>query len=439
VRPITILKIGASAAVGLVLLYGVGALIAYLSLREPAFDPPEVAALGAKAPFEAYRVLEGGSGYVVAGVVGSSDPVHARGCSGRFALMFLDPRGRATRAALLPGIEESHYCAGRVDGFLPAPGGGWLVVGTGVRDGGPDPLFSGRSTDSLPVTFRVDASGSLVGSFGDHGRVEKHRAAGRVEGAVFTTRLERMNERGDVRDGFLVSDAKYWGWPGFEVEDELLVAIDYGSGLRFHAFERDAPGVAAYRPLHSLPAFQSEPTVDLEPELGIGDTLLLDGVLYVAVNDEAGARINAVDPRRLELDFGFNGTGALRLPGHVTSTRLVPDGLGGFVVAMTTIDRGRPGDRLHVLRQGAREMLDTTFGGRVKRGARDVLLDPGLDDAVLDSAGRTVVLGGGSTVVRLDQSGKLDGTFGDGGVSRLRAVRVCDLAPAARADACLHA
>ena len=435
----TILKIGVSVAVGLVLLYGLFVLIAINSLRDPPFDAPEVAPLGTRATFEADRFLETASGYLVAGVVGTSDPLRGTACSGRFALVVLDERGRATAATILSGIEQSRYCADRVDALLPAPGGGWVMAGSGVRDGGPSALFGGRSTDSLWVTFRLDARGAPVESFGDGGLVEGRSAAGLVAGVLFTRYLERITESGAARDDLVISDAPLEFWSSFEVEDDLLVAVGFGPGLVFRTFERDAPSVAEYRPLHALPSYQSEPTVELGTNLGVGDTLLLDGTLYAAMSDQAGTRINAVDPRRLRIDFGFNGTGAVRLPGHVTSTKLLADGPEPFVVAMTTIDRGSPGDRLHVLRLSADGSQDARFGGRVKRNGRDVLLDPGLDDALVDAEGRTVVLGGESTLVRLDPSGKLDPSFGDEGIVQLRAARLCELTPAAAADACRNA
>jgi hypothetical protein len=197
--------------------------------------------------------------------------------------------------------------------------------------------------------------------------------------------------------------------------------------------------------LHSLPAYQTEPTVDLGSDVSVGDSLLLDGILYVAVRDSVGTRINAVDPRRLRVVFEFNGTGAVRLPGgHVTSTKLLADDSGRIVAVTTVIDHGHAGDRLHVLRFAADGTKDASFGGRIQRNGRDVRLDPGLDDAILDTEGRTLALGGGSAsiirresvLVRLDGSGKLDASFGDGGVVRLGGVRVCELAPAAGAPVC---
>jgi hypothetical protein len=77
----------------------------------------------------------------------------------------------------------------------------------------------------------------------------------------------------------------------------------------------------------------------------------------------------------------------------------------------------------------------------VRRNGRDVLLDPGLHDAILDTEGRTLALGGGLTsivrreslLVRLDGSGKLDASFGDGGIVRLGKIRICELAAGAAA------
>jgi hypothetical protein len=430
----TILKVGVAVAVGLALLYVLFILIAINSLRDPPFDPPEVAPLGKSATFQADRIVETEAGYVVAGVVGTSDPLRRRQCSGRFALVYLDERGRATRAAVLSGLERSRYCAERVDALVSTKDGGVLVAGTGIRDGGPSGLFPGKpSTDSLPVTFRVGAGGALVDSFGDDGVLEGHRAAGRVDGAMFTTRLERITERGAIRDDLVVSTPAFSSWRSFEVDDDLLVAIDYGPGLTFQTFERDAPSVVVYRPLHSTP---SEPTVEVGTNFGIGDTLLRGGVMYVAVRDHAGTRLNAVDPRRLRLLVGFAVRGAIRLPGHTTSTELMFDGANRLVVATTTIDRGHSGDRLHVLRFGADGSADAEFGGRVKRSGRDVLLDPGLDDALVDTAGRTLVLGGESMLVTLDPSGAVDTTFGDEGVVQLQRPGLCELPPARRADAC---
>jgi Domain of unknown function (DUF5122) beta-propeller len=442
-RPLTILKIAGAILAVLLLVAGCGVLAAINSLRDPPFDPPEVAPLGPNAQFEADRVARTGAGYTVAGVVGTSDPLRGRPCSGRFALLFLDERGRPTTAAVLSGPERSRFCADRVDALVNGSDGTWFVAGTAVRDGGPSGLFPGKpSTDTQYVTFRVDARGALVEGFGDGGILEDHRVAGRVTGAVFTTDLERLTESGDVRDDLVAGQVR---GSRFEVDDELLVAVSFGSGLTFRTLERDAPDVAVYRPLHSLPVYQTEPTVDVGSDVSVSDSLLLDGVLYVAVRDTAGTRINAIDPRRLRVDFGFNGTGAVRLRGgYVTSVRLLSDEAGRIIAVTTVIDRGHPGDRLHVLRFAADGTQDASFGGRVKRNGRDVNLDPGLDDAILDPEGRTVALGGGSTSIvqresrlaRLDESGKLDPSFGEDGVVRLGAVRVCELIPAATAAAC---
>lgn len=432
----TILKIGVAVAVGLVLVCGLlllAALNSLNSLREPPFDPPEVAPLGKRPPFEADRIAKTAAGYVLAGVVGASDPLRGRPCSGRFALLFLDNRGRPTRAAVLSGPERSRYCAERVDALVSWTERGWFVAGTGVRDGGPEPLFGGRSTDSLPVTFRLDASGALVKSFGDGGVVEGHRAAGRVDGAMFTTRLERITERGSIRDDLVFYTPPFPSWGSFEVDDALLVAIDYGPDLTFQTFERDAPAVVAYRPLHSM---SPEPTVELGTNFGVGDTLLRDGVMYVAVRDRAGTRLHAVDPRRLRILRGFGVRGAVRLPGQTTSTELMFDGANRLVVATTTIDRGHEGERLHVLRFAADGSPDAEFGGRVRRKGCDVLMNHGIDDALVDAAGRTLVLGGESTLVRLDPSGAPDMTFGDGGVVQLQRLGLCELPPARRANAC---
>lgn len=378
--------------------------------------------------------METDAGYLVAGVVGTSDPLRAHPCSGRFALLYLDERGRATRAAVLLGLERSRYCAERVDALVSTTDGGVVVAGTGIRSGGPSGLFPGKpSTDSLPATFRVDASGALVEGFSDDGVLEGHRAAGRVDGALFTTRLERMTWDGSIRDDLVVSTAPYSSWRSFEVENDLLVAIDYGPGLTFQTFERDAPSVVVYRPLHSTPP---EPPVEVGTNFGIGDTLLRGGVMYVAVREHAGTRLNAADPRRLRLHFGFGVRGAIRLPGHTTSTELMFDGANRLVVATTTIDRGLSGDRLHVLRFAADGAPDADFGGRVKRKGRDVLLDPGLADALVDASGRTLVLGGESTLVRLDPSGALDTAFAEQGVVQLRRLGLCELPLARRADAC---
>lgn len=434
-RPITALKIGVSVAVGVLAIYGVMILAAIDSLKDSPFDPPPVAPLGRAATFEADGILETESGYVVAGVVGTSDPHRRAPCSGRFALVFLDAQGRAERATVLSGIETSRYCADRVDDFLPAPGRGWILAGTGVRDGGPAALFGGRSTDFQTVTLRLDESGALMESFGEDGLVEDHQAAGVLDGATFTTRLRRMTESGEVRDDLVVGEAAYEFWRAFEVERGFLVAVASGPGVTWQAFERDDPLVPRY---HALPGATAATTntLPLEADLGIGDTLLRDRVLYVAVRDRGGTRVNAVDPRRVRVVFGFNGTGAVRLPGYVTSERLLAAGPDGFEVATTAIDRGHHGDRLQVLRFGADGAADSSFGGRVKRKGRDVLLDPGLDDAVLDEAGRTLVLGGNSTLVRLTASGKIDPTFGRDGITRLRQVPVCELSPAARTDPC---
>jgi hypothetical protein len=438
-RPMTILKIGVGIVVGLALLYGIGVLIAIASLRDPPFDPPAVAPLGRSAAFEADRILETDAGYVLAGVVGTSDPFRVEPCSGRFALLFLDAQGRTTRATILSGPERSDHCADRVDALVGGDAGGFVVAGTGVRDGGPSALFGGRSTESLRVTFRVDERGAPVETFGAGGRVEGHWAAGRVDNALFTRHLERMTENGAVHDDFVLSDAPLEFWRSFEVEDDLLVAVGFGPGLVIQAFERDEGPSVAYRPLHGAPA-----PVELGTNLGVADTLLKGDRLYVAMADAAGTRINVVDPRRRTVDLQFGGRGAVRLPGHATSSRLLTDGVGRLVVAVTAIDRGQPGDRLHVLRYGTDGAADTSFGGRMRRNGRDVLLDPGLDDALVDAAGRTVALGGGSTsivrresiIVRMDASGMLDPSFGDGGIFRLGAVRPCLLAPAARSGAC---
>lgn len=63
-------------------------------------------------------------------------------------------------------------------------------------------------------------------------------------------------------------------------------------------------------------------------------------------------------------------------------------------------------------------------------------MDHGIDDALVDAAGRTLVLGGESTLVRLDPSGAPDMTFGDGGGVQLQRLGLCELPPARRADAC---
>ena len=283
----TILKIGAAVAIGLALLFGLVILAAINSLRDPPFDPSAVAPLGTSATFEADRIVETSSGYVVAGVVGTSDPLRGRPCSGRLALLFLDQRGRPMRAAVLPGLERSRYCADRVDALVNGIGGGWFVAATGIRDSGPSALFPGMpGTDSLRVTLRVAASGALVDGFGDGGIVEGHRAAGRVDGVVFTTNLNRIAESGAVRDDMVPEKDRYATWPSFEVEDDLLVAIDYGPGLTFQTFARDAPATLVYRPLH---AASTRSTIDLGSNLGVGDTVLHDGVMYVAVRDSMGA------------------------------------------------------------------------------------------------------------------------------------------------------
>jgi hypothetical protein len=436
----TVAKIIAALVGGLALLVGLLVLGAVDSLRDPPFDPPALAPLGAGASFQADRVVARETGYVLAGVVGTSDPLRGKPCSGRFAVVFLDERGQAERASVLAELEGDHYCAERVSAVVPGPDGGWFIAGTGVRDGGPSALFPSKpSTDSVWVTYRVDARGSLVDAFGDGGALRGHEVAGRVEGAVFTRRLARVAESGEVHDDLVDSDAPSEFWSSFEVEDELLVAVDLGLDLIFRAYERDAPSVAVYRPLHSLPSHQTEPTVDLGSRVSVQDTLLLDGILYVAVRDVAGMRINAVDPRRLRVVLGFNGTGAVRLPGYVTSIGLLADGSDVVAVFTTT-----PGDRLQVLRFGANGERDTSFGGRVESNGRDVLLDPGLDDAILDARGRALALGGGSTsvirreslLVRLADSGKLDPSFGEGGIVHLGGVRVCELTSSAGTAAC---
>jgi hypothetical protein len=435
VRLSTFLKIVASVLVGIGLLFGFLLFGAYLSLRDAPFDAPAVAPLEANAPFAAYKVLSTGSGYVVAGVAGEPDP-HRRGpCSGRFALVFLDDHGRTTGATILAGPEQSRYCGDRVSAFLSAPDGGYMLAGWAVRDGGPDKFFGGRSTDLLRTTFRLGERGAPSGAFGDEGRVEGHLAAGRVEGAWFTEGLARLSESGEVHDDLVGTLPHVELWSSFEVEDDLLVAVDHGLDLEFQTFERDDSGQAMYRALNSSPPGNA-PTVDLGIDVSVQESLLLGGILYVAVRDTVGMRINAVDPRRLRVVFGFNGTGAVRLRGgHVTSTLLKADASGQVVAVTTVIDRGHVGDRLHVLRFAADGTQDSTFGGRVKRNGRDVRLDPGLDDAVIDPEGRTLALGGGSTsterresvLVRLDVSGKLDPSFGEDGIVRLGNVRVCEL------------
>jgi hypothetical protein len=443
----TFWKIAAGVAIGLVTLFGLVVLLAISSLRDPPFDPPPVAPLGTADGFRADRLVESRNGYVVAGVLGSSDPRRGTPCSSRFAVVFLDERGRAQRGAVVSVLERDRYCAERVDAVVAAPDGGWLVAGSGIRDGGPSALFPSKpSIDSTRVTFRLDETGSLDEAFGDGGAVRGHEVAGRVPGAVFTRGLERMDEDGSVHDDLVDSDDVFWGGSAYEVDGELLVPVDFGLDLTFQTYERDAPSVAVYRPLHPDPDLSREPTVDLG-DVSVVDTELVDGTLYVAVRDEAGMRVNAVDPRLLRVRFAFGGgSGALRLrhAGYVTSARIVPGEPGWIVVALTAIDRGTPGDRLHVLRFDPLGRMDASFGGRVTRNGRDVLLDPGIRAALVDSGGRTLALGGGSTsivrresqLMRLDASGKADASFGDGGLVRLGGVPVCELAPARSGEAC---
>lgn len=441
-----IVKVVLGVVAVLLLVAGCGVLATMDSLRDPPFDPPALAPLGPDAPFRADRIAEGPEGYAVAGVLGTSDPLRGRPCSGRFAVVLLDVQGRAQRAAVLTDLERGNYCADRVDELVPAPDGGWLVAATGVRDGGPSALFPGKpSTDSQRVTFRLDENGTLVESFGRSGAVRNHHVAGRVDGAFFTDRLERMAEDGSVHDDLVDSEKSYWRWRELEVADDEIVAIGYGRDLTFQTFERDAPEVPVYRPLHPDPAVPGDPTIDLG-DVRVVDTMLLGRRLFVVVDDGAGTRINAVDAWRPAIDFAFNGTGAVRLRdvGYVSSAKLGADREGRIVVAFTAIDRGIPGDRLHVRRLLADGAWDDSFGGPVTRNGGDLVLDPGVRDAFVDAAGRTLVLGDApisrreapAVLARLDSVGTLDGTFADAGVVPIRGLRPCDLLPARRHEVC---
>jgi len=443
-------KIVAVVVAGLVALLGISVVAVVLSLRDPPFDPPALSPLEPGAPFRADRVVATDTGYVVAGVVGTSDPRRGVPCSGRFAVVFLDERGRERRATVLTDLERDRYCADSVEAVVAAPGGGLLVGGRGVRDGGPSALFPGKpSSDSEQIIVRLDGNGSPVASFGDRGAVRGHVLAGRIGDVVFTTELERLAADGSVHDDLVDAKPSYFRSRYVKVEGNLIVAVRYSVGLTFDVFERDASSVATYRSVHPPPAAASEPTVDLG-EVSVTDTALLGGILYVAVRDSGGTRINGVDPRRLRVDFGFNGTGAVRLrhDGYVSSTKLLADGAGRLVVASTAVDRGRPGDRLHVLRLDSDGTVDRAFGGRVQGvSGEDVVLDPGVGDAIVDAAGRTLVLGDASfskrdapaSLVRLDTVGALDTTFGDAGVAAIRRLRPCALPPARDTTVCRDA
>ena len=437
----------AALVIGLPLLViGCGVLAAVNSLRDPPFDPPELAPLGRTSKFRADRVLESEAGYLVAGVVGTSDPLRGRPCSGRVAVVFLDVDGHGVRASVPAAFERGRYCAERIEAVVAMPDGGWLVTATGSRDSGPSALFPSKpSTDSQHVTLRLDTAGSLVETFGDGGVVTEHRAAGRVDGAVFTTKLERMTEDGSVHDDLVDSDAVHWGWPRFEADADLIVALDFGPAVSFQTFERDSPSSAVYRPLHPDPIDSGTATVDLG-EVSNGDTAMHDGTLYVVIRDAVGTRINAVDPRRLRVNFGFNGTGAVRLRsfGYVSSAELIVDEAGRVVVAVSAIEPGSPGRFLHVLRLGADGEVDESFGGAVSRAGRALVLDSDVKDALVDRSGRTVVLADspilvddeGASLIRLDGTGALDLAFGSEGIVDVRRLRPCELPPARDSELC---
>jgi hypothetical protein len=432
VRPVTFLKIGAAVLGGLALMFALGALLAYESLKDPPFDPLALAPLGKSPTLHLDKLVEADHGYVVAGMLGTSDPHRGTPCSGRPALVWIDQRGRAERAVLLSILESSRYCADRIEALLPDGDGGWLVTGHGVRDGGPSGLFPGKpSTDFTTFTARFDAAGNYVESFGDDGVVEDLQLGGRSDRVLFTDDIERVTDDGEVRDDLVTGAEEFAFWRWLLVEDDLLVAVEHGGDLKLQTFERGDAPVVHYRPLQAPPA-----VVELGPTYGFDDMVLAGGVVYAAVRDRVGLRINAVDPVQARIAFAFNGTGAVRLPGYATDGALAVDRSGRIVAASTVIERGRHGDRLQVQRVAASGVLDESFGGRIARRGRDVLLDPGVDAVLVDTAGRTVVLGGEAKLVRLTPSGRLDPTFGDAGVVDTRRLDVCRLPPARAVAAC---
>jgi hypothetical protein len=120
---------------------------------------------------------------------------------------------------------------------------------------------------------------------------------------------------------------------------------------------------------------------------------------------------------------------------YASSAAVAVDGRGRLVVAYTTIDHV-VGYRLYARRFSADGVLDPRFGGLVTETG-----DPSSDVVVtrltVDDDGRALALDGlASTLRRLTPDGRLDVSFGQGGVVELARVSVCKFAPARRRAAC---
>lgn len=423
----TLLKSGLVAVAALALVTVVPVLIALVALFWPS-SAPAVLPLRASAQFRAYELGEVDDGYVIAGTVGTISPSPQRTCSGRFALVFLDRDGRPRRATVLPGLERSRYCAARLSALVPAWGGGWLVAGTGVRDEGESLLSpSERSTGGVWATVLADAEGAVVPGFGDEGLLTGGEAAGSVAGAAFTRQLERITSAGVLVDDFVVSSGPSGWWTWIVSSGGLLVAVD-AIGAEGQTLVREPGSVRTYRPL----------VRDMPIEVGsyvLSDALLLGETLFVGAADAAGAaRVGAFDGRSLQVVRSFANDGFLGLVGD-TGPVLTTDAAGRIVAATTTRVNGVD-QSIVVHRFAPTGRIDRSFGLPGSPDGMRVEPRGPASDLLSDAEGRTLVLTGDSSIVRLTPDGRLDGSFADDGELDLHSVWVCRLSPARDDPAC---
>jgi hypothetical protein len=409
------------------------------SLSGPSgWEPPEVAPLAAAQHLQPERLIRQDDGYVLAGVAGTNEPWRVDRCTGRFVLVFLDERGSARRAVVPTGPERDRNCAHRTESVFPDEVGGWFLSGWGQRRAKPSPFDLGPAEDLEEYTLRFSADGAPDRSFGDLGLVRGAAAVGRAGDVLVTRNLERITADGTVRDDLLeVPGSPFPSWSGVVSEGDLVVAFDAGLPLSFQTFAVDRSQSPS-----RLRALTPEPRYP-ERTIGLGDGLfnehdvvLHGGHLYVVL-DGNDARLVAADPRRRRLvsSFGRDGSVALVQADHVSSAALDVDGRGRLVVAFTTIDHIH-GYRLHARRFAADGSPDRGFGGFV-RAAGDRSTDLNATDVFVDAAGRTLLLDRfGSTLTRLTVEGRLDRSFGRGGVVSLASVAVCGLPPARDRAAC---
>jgi hypothetical protein len=375
-------------------------------------------------------------GYVLAGIAGEAEPGDDRLCSGRFALVSLNENGSPRRALLASAPERDRFCAKSLTSAFRQETGEWVVSGFATRYAEPSRFYPlGPSSDTQTYVLRLTDDGEPDPSFGERGVVRGAFLVGRAGETYVTNRLERVTADGDVRDDLLeVQESVYHSWSGVVAERDTVVVFDAGLPLSFQTFEADDPrSPSRLRALTPQPNYP-ERTIELGNALfNWHDVALHGGRLYVVLEGRK-SRIVAADARegRLATSFGQRGAVPLFAEDYVAGAALTIDDRGRLVVAFSTIAPSRYS--LHLRRFSKDGVLDREFGGLVRQGESEI----SVTDVLVDAAERIVVLDRfGAAVTRVTPGGRLDPTFGRGGVVSLADVAVCQLAAARRNPACL--